>query len=180
MPSMRAIRLDNHPFPFLLYGEWVLIAIALISEFSPSVLPHGGGFPGLALLVVLGFGALGLWLPTYPLALKEEVAQAVRAVHRGYAQFGPGILQKMVVAQPSPPKPEIPPGFDELTLRERQGLVLIGQGASNREIAQALFLSEVAVKNHVTNISGRLGLRDRTQAALFAASLQLDEIDGHF
>jgi len=70
MPLIRTIRLDNHPFPFLLYGEWMLVAIALISEFSPSVLPRSGGFPVLALLTILGFGALGLWLPTRPLGLK--------------------------------------------------------------------------------------------------------------
>ncbi|MEO0759888.1 MAG: sensor histidine kinase [Cyanobacteria bacterium J06648_16] len=70
MPSIRAIRLDNHPFPFLLYGEWMLMAIALISEFSPSVLPCSSGFPVLALLAILGFGTLGLWLPTKPVGLK--------------------------------------------------------------------------------------------------------------
>ena len=70
MLSIRAIRLDNHPFPFLLYGEWMLMAIALISEFSPSVLPRSGGFPVLALLAILGFGVLGLWLPTKPLGLQ--------------------------------------------------------------------------------------------------------------
>ena len=70
MPSIRAIRLDHHPFPFLLYGEWLLMAIALISEFSPSVLPRSSGFPVLALLAILGFGALGLWLPTKPLGLQ--------------------------------------------------------------------------------------------------------------
>ncbi|MGB3514861.1 MAG: response regulator transcription factor [Elainellaceae cyanobacterium] len=141
-------------------------------------------YPDLKILVLTTFeddelvqqavqaGAVGYLLKDTP---SEEVAQAIRAVHRGYTQFGPGILQKMVVAQPSPPKPEIPPGFDELTPREREVLALIGQGASNREIAQALFLSEGTVKNHVTNILGRLGLRDRTQAALLAASLQLDE-----
>jgi DNA-binding NarL/FixJ family response regulator len=117
-------------------------------------------------------GAVGYLLKDTP---SEEVAQAIRAVHRGYAQFGPGILSKMAIAQPAPPKAEIPPGFDELTPREREVLALIGQGANNREIAQALFLSEGTVKNHVTNILGRLGLRDRTQAALLAASLQLDE-----
>ncbi len=70
MPSIRAIRLDRHPFPFLLYGEWMLMAIALVSEFSPSVLPRSSGFPVLALLAILGFGALGLWLPTRPLGLQ--------------------------------------------------------------------------------------------------------------
>jgi DNA-binding NarL/FixJ family response regulator len=137
-------------------------------------------YPDLKVLVLTTFedddlvqqavqaGAVGYLLKDTP---SEEVAQAIRAVHRGYAQFGPGILQKMVVAQPAPQKPEIPPGFDELTPREREVLALIGQGANNREIAQALFLSEGTVKNHVTNILGRLGLRDRTQAALLAASL---------
>jgi DNA-binding NarL/FixJ family response regulator len=113
-------------------------------------------------------GAVGYLLKDTP---SEEVAQAIRAVHRGYAQFGPGILQKMVTNQSAPARVEIPPGYDELTPREREVLALIGQGASNREIAQTLFLSEGTVKNHVTNILGRLGLRDRTQAALLAASM---------
>ena len=140
-------------------------------------------YPNLKILVLTTFeddelvqqavaaGAVGYLLKDTP---SEEVAQAIRAVHRGYAQFGPGILQKMAIAQPASPKPEIPPGFDELTPREREVLVLIGQGANNREIAAALFLSEGTVKNHVTNILGRLGLRDRTQAALLAASLPLE------
>lgn len=140
-------------------------------------------YPKLKILVLTTFeddelvqqavaaGAVGYLLKDTP---SEEVAQAIRAVHRGYAQFGPGILQKMVVAQPEPLKPEIPPGFNDLTPREREVLVLIGQGASNREIAAALFLSEGTVKNHVTNMLGRLGLRDRTQAAILAASLPLE------
>jgi signal transduction histidine kinase len=70
MPSIRAIRLGHHPFPFLLYGEWMLVGLALMSEFSPSVLPRSGGFPVLALVAILGFGALGLWLPLKPLGLQ--------------------------------------------------------------------------------------------------------------
>ncbi|MGD1860440.1 MAG: response regulator [Leptolyngbyaceae cyanobacterium] len=116
-------------------------------------------------------GAVGYLLKDTP---SEEVAQAIRAVHRGYAQFGPGILPKIVVTTAPLPPPELPPGFAELTPREREVLALIGQGANNREIAQALFLSEGTVKNHVTNILGRLGLRDRTQAALIAAPFLSD------
>jgi DNA-binding NarL/FixJ family response regulator len=138
-------------------------------------------FPSIKVLVLTTFeedglvrqaveaGAHGYLLKDTP---SEDVAQAIRCVHRGYSQFGPGLLQKMLMSRPSPASlGDVPPGVAELTPREREVLALIGQGASNREIAQALFLSEGTVKNHVTHLLGRLGLRDRTQAALLAASL---------
>ena len=136
-------------------------------------------FPAIKVLVLTTFdddelvqqavqaGAVGYLLKDTP---SEEVAQAIRAVHRGYAQFGPGIFQKMR-PQTVPSKPAVPLGFEDLTPRELEVLALIGQGASNREIAQALFLSEGTVKNHVTNILSRLNLRDRTQAALLAVTV---------
>ncbi|MEM1290030.1 MAG: response regulator transcription factor [Cyanobacteria bacterium P01_H01_bin.162] len=136
-------------------------------------------FPAIKVLVLTTFdddelvqqavqaGAVGYLLKDTP---SEEVAQAIRAVHRGYAQFGPGIFQKMR-PQTIPSKPAVPLGFEDLTPRELEVLALIGQGASNREIAQALFLSEGTVKNHVTNILSRLNLRDRTQAALLAVTV---------
>ena len=137
-------------------------------------------FPAIKVLVLTTFeedglvrqaveaGAHGYLLKDTP---SEDVAQAIRSVHRGYSQFGPGLLQKMMKPQPAPGLGDVPPGVAELTPREREVLALIGQGASNREIARALFLSEGTVKNHVTHLLGRLGLRDRTQAALLAASL---------
>ncbi|MDJ1177612.1 response regulator transcription factor [Roseofilum sp. BLCC_M91] len=115
-------------------------------------------------------GAAGYLLKDTP---SEEVAQAIRSIHRGYVQFGPGIFQKMRPQVTPAPEPELPPGFEALTPREREVLALIGKGASNREIAEQLFLSEGTVKNYVTNILSRLDLRDRTQAALLAASLPL-------
>ncbi|MDB9526451.1 response regulator transcription factor [Oscillatoria sp. CS-180] len=117
-------------------------------------------------------GAMGYLLKDTP---SEEVAQAIRAVHRGYAQFGPGIFQKVMPQPASTAKQSVLPGWDELTPRERDVLALIGKGANNREIAQALFLSEGTVKNHVTSILSRLGLRDRTQAALIAAERMKEE-----
>lgn len=63
--------------------------------------------------------------------------------------------------------------IEPLSERELEILRLIGQGASNREIAGALFLAEGTVKNHVTNILGKLGARDRTQAAIKAKDLGL-------
>ncbi len=64
-----------------------------------------------------------------------------------------------------------PPGWDELTPRERDIVKLIAKGASNREIAENLSITEKTVKNHITRILDRLNLRDRTQAAIIASSL---------
>jgi DNA-binding NarL/FixJ family response regulator len=113
-------------------------------------------------------GAAGYLLKDTP---SEELAAAIRSVHRGYTQFAPGILQKMLTRLAPTAAVELPAGFAELTPREKDVLRLIAQGASNREIAQTLYISEGTVKNHVTNILGRLNLRDRTQAALFAHSI---------
>ncbi|WP_216867668.1 response regulator transcription factor [Leptothoe spongobia] len=115
----------------------------------------------------MAVGAKGYLLKDTP---SEELAQAIRSVAKGYSQFGPGILEKMLAKQQQPDV-EVPAGFDELTPREKDVLRLIGTGANNREIAEALFLSEGTVKNHVTRLLGRLGVRDRTQAALLAAKL---------
>ena len=118
----------------------------------------------------LRLGAAGYLLKDTP---SEELANDIRTVHKGYTQFAPGIVQKAMAKVPTapPPMPELPPGFTELTPREREVLRLIAAGASNREIAQMLHISEGTVKNHVTNLLGRLNLRDRTQAAIFAISV---------
>ena len=136
-------------------------------------------YPQLKILVLTTFdddelvsaalqaGAEGYLLKDTP---SEELAQAVRSLHKGYAQFGPGILAKLTAQMqaPAPAPPELPLGFADLTPREREVLCHIATGASNKEIAQALFFSEGTVKNHVTHILSRLELRDRTQAAIFA------------
>lgn len=116
----------------------------------------------------LRFGAKGYLLKDTPV---EELAKAIRSIHQGYTQFGPGIVEKMIASvqtsQPEP-QPEPPPGLKELTAREREVLRMIAAGASNKEIASALFLTEGTVRNHITHILTRLNLRDRTQAAIVA------------
>ncbi len=62
---------------------------------------------------------------------------------------------------------------EELTAREVDALRLIATGATNREIAETLIISEGMVKNHVSNIPDRLSLRDRTQAAIYARDMNL-------
>lgn len=132
----------------------------------------------------IAVGAKGYLLKDTP---SEELAIAIRAVAKGYSQFGPGIVEKMIGTKlkagsttgvdlgSNPYIVEVSPAVAALTPREKQVFSCIGQGASNREIAEQLYLSEGTVKNHVTNVLSRLGLRDRTQAALLAQSLQLFE-----
>lgn len=55
-----------------------------------------------------------------------------------------------------------------MTEREKEVLALLGQGLNNKEIAGLLFLKEGTVKNHVSNLIAKLGMRDRTQAAVFS------------
>ena len=113
-------------------------------------------------------GAMGYLLKDTP---SEELAVAIRAVHKGYTQLGPGIVKKLLTqfSHPTPTQSlPIPSSLAELTPREKEVLQLIATGASNREIAHQLYISEGTVKNHVTNILNRLNLRDRTQAAIWA------------
>ncbi|MEH2361088.1 response regulator transcription factor [Nostoc sp.] len=113
-------------------------------------------------------GAMGYLLKDTP---SEELAVAIRAVHKGYTQLGPGIVKKLLTqfSHPTPTQSlPVPSSLAELTPREKEVLQLIATGASNREIAQELYISEGTVKNHVTNILNRLNLRDRTQAAIWA------------
>lgn len=119
----------------------------------------------------LRFGAKGYLLKDTP---PEELAEAIRSLHKGYTQFGPGILERLIAHVPTNvlEEKELPPGMKELTVREKEVLCLIAKGASNREIAQSLFLSEGTVRNHISHILTRLDLRDRTQAAIVANAFQ--------
>jgi DNA-binding NarL/FixJ family response regulator len=114
----------------------------------------------------LHYGAKGYLLKDTP---SEELAAAIRAVYKGYTQLGPGLFEKAMQKVPAPPTSP-PAGWEQLTPREKEVLKLIAAGASNREIAESLYISEGTVKNHVTRILNQLGLRDRTQAAILAHS----------
>ncbi|GAA4632795.1 response regulator transcription factor [Actinoallomurus vinaceus] len=92
----------------------------------------------------------------------QALVQAIRAVHDGHMLFAPEATEAMLTPAPADP------GGGALTEREREVLVHIAQGRSNREIARALVVSEKTVKTHVSNILLKLGLQDRTQAALYA------------
>ena len=93
----------------------------------------------------------------------QALVAAVRSVHAGHL-----LLEPEAVAALLGESAERPPVAPALTARERDVLGLIADGRSNREIARALVLSEKTVKTHVSSILLKLGLSDRTQAALYA------------
>lgn len=100
----------------------------------------------------------------------DDLAAAIRAVYKGFTQMGPGLMEKAIAPAPAIPMPiELPPQLTKLTAREREVLSLVAAGASNREIAEALYISERTVKNHITHILSQLNVRDRTQAAILVS-----------
>jgi len=111
-------------------------------------------------------GACGYLLKDIPV---DDLAQAVKLAHTGVYQLAPEVAGKLVGNLKSADKSHPPDDSRiDLTKRELEVLNLIASGATNREIAGQLFVSEGTVKNHVSNILNRLGLRDRMQAAIFA------------
>ncbi len=104
-------------------------------------------------------------------ASAAELAHAVRVVATGEALLAPAVTRRLITEfarltrAPRPPRPDRVGG---LTERETEVLGLIAQGLSNAEIAERLVVAEQTVKTHVGRILAKLGLRDRTQAAVFA------------
>lgn len=119
----------------------------------------------------LGAGAAGYLLKSMP---APDVAQAIIAAHRRIHQLDPQVAQKLVRvlttrAHARGPEPGPPPAPDvDLSSREIDVARLVAQGATNREIATTLFISEGTVKNHISNMLSRLDLRDRVQIAMYA------------
>jgi DNA-binding NarL/FixJ family response regulator len=93
----------------------------------------------------------------------DALVRAIRAVHDGHLLLAPGAAGTLL--QPATRQNR---GLDALTAREREVLAELAKGRSNREIARALNVSEKTVKAHVSSVLAKLGVQDRTQAALFA------------
>ncbi|GAB2957375.1 response regulator transcription factor [Streptomyces pseudoechinosporeus] len=173
-----------------------LDAVAKVAELVPDVvlmdirMPELGGIeatrritcetPQIRVLVLTTFdldeyvydalraGASGFLLKD---ASADKLAEAVRVVAAGDALLAPGITRRLL-AQFSrldgAPRAPLKERVGELTERETEVLALIAQGLSNAEIAERLVVAEQTVKTHVGRILVKLGLRDRTQAAVFA------------
>jgi DNA-binding NarL/FixJ family response regulator len=111
-------------------------------------------------------GASGFLLKNAP---PEELVHAVRVVAAGEALLAPSVTRRLIEELAQRPAPRAPDRrLDGLTERELDVLRLLAGGLSNAEIAGRLFLGEGTVKTHVSHLLGKLGLRDRVQAVVFA------------
>jgi DNA-binding NarL/FixJ family response regulator len=116
-----------------------------------------------AALALMAAGARGFLLKDVTL---ERLVEAIRVIAGGGTVLRPGLSER-VASQLRAPSSDGP----EITERERDVLRLLAAGYSNREIGRALFVAEGTVKNHVSNILTKLGVRDRTRAVLKALEL---------
>ncbi|OSC71854.1 DNA-binding response regulator [Streptomyces sp. BF-3] len=98
-------------------------------------------------------------------ALRDELFAAIRAAAEGRTVLSPAVASRLVSAVRSP---AVPPVDDTLSAREVQVLAQVARGASNREIARRLFISEATVKTHLIHIYGKLDARDRAAAVAVA------------
>ncbi|WP_406355312.1 response regulator transcription factor [Streptomyces sp. NBC_01635] len=173
-----------------------LDAVAQVADLAPDVvlmdirMPELGGIeatrritaatPHIRVLVLTTFdldeyvyealraGASGFLLKD---ASSDQLAEAVRVVAAGEALLAPGITRRLIAEfarLEDRPRPPLRERVGALTERETEVLGLIAQGLSNAEIAVRLVVAEQTVKTHVGRILVKLGLRDRTQAAVFA------------
>lgn len=103
-------------------------------------------------------------------AQPEDLLGAIRTVHRGDAVIAPSATRRLlerVVSTPEPAQQDTSV-LDPLTEREREVLILMGRGFSNREIGAELFVAEATVKTHVGRVLAKLGARDRVQAVIIS------------
>jgi NarL family two-component system response regulator LiaR len=117
-------------------------------------------------------GALGYHLKD---SSPDELVQAIRQVYRGESSLHPVIARKVLQELSRPSDRPLTP--DPLTPREVEVLRLVAQGRDNREIAEALVISDTTVRTHVSNILNKLHLASRTQAALYALREGLASLD---
>ncbi|WP_329500456.1 response regulator transcription factor [Kitasatospora herbaricolor] len=181
-------------------------AIARVPALRPDVavldmrLPDGDGvtvcrelrsrMPGLACLMLTSFddeealldsimaGAAGYVLKQIS---GTDLVSAVRTVASGQSMLDPGATTRLMARLRGDTGPQAPSAFPDLTDREREILALVGEGLTNRQIGQRLYLAEKTVKNHISRLLAKLGVERRVQAAVIAtqATAAHDHATGH-
>ncbi|MEU1001291.1 MULTISPECIES: response regulator [Streptomyces] len=178
-------------------------AVAKVRELAPDVvlmdirMPELNGIEATREIVAADGAAKVLVLTTFDLdeyvyqalragasgfllkdASARQLADGVRVVASGEALLAPSVTRRLItefskLSEKPPLMPSAQAAYGDLTDRETEVLVLIAQGLSNSEIAERLVVAESTIKTHVSRILVKLGLRDRTQAAVFAYEARL-------
>jgi len=168
------------------HGQAQILALRPQVAVLDGRLPDGSGIdvcreirsrdPGIAALILTSFdddealfaaimaGAAGYVLKQIR---GSDLIDSVRRVAAGQSLLDPAVTAR--VLERVRRGPELDPALSPLTDQERRVLSLIGEGMTNRQIAEAMFLAEKTVKNYVSSLLAKLGLQRRTQAALFSA-----------
>lgn len=158
MPGMDGVEATRR-----LLDRWPQARVVILTTFDDDEYVFEG----------LRAGALGYLLKDVS---GQELADAVRKVRQGGALIEPSVARRVLAefSRLAPPIKRATADLPEpLSDREREILGLLAEGLTNKEIAARLFLAEGTVKNYVTSILGKIGARDRTQAALRARELGL-------
>jgi DNA-binding NarL/FixJ family response regulator len=169
--DVRMPRLDGIAATRAIIERWPEVRVVILTTFDDRELIQSG----------LQAGALGYVLKDIT---AEQLATTIRVVAQGQVLLHPEVAHKFLASLSSVPIEHVVTAHaDErrggvsdvaqLTEREREILALLARGASNREISETLYIAGGTVKNHLSNILGKLGVRDRTQAALKARELGL-------
>jgi DNA-binding NarL/FixJ family response regulator len=169
--DVRMPRLDGIAATRAFKERWPEMHIIILTTFDDRALIHAGLQAGAAGYVLKDITA-------------SQLATTIRVVAQGQVLLHPEVAHKILASlppaliEPAAPAPA-PLAFvgvsevEQLTEREREILALLARGASNREISETLYIASGTVRNHLSNILGKLGVRDRTQAALKARELGL-------
>ncbi|MEO5852888.1 MAG: response regulator transcription factor [Nocardioides sp.] len=132
---------------------------AIVAESLAQVLVLTSFSDGDRIVAALDAGAVGYLLKD---ADPDDVIEGIRAVDRGESPLHPRAARQLLSSRSSTPAPA------DLTPREREVLLLVRDGLANKQIARRLGISERTVKAHLTSTFSRIGVADRTQAAVWA------------
>ena len=138
--------------------QYPQIAVVVLTTFADDE----------SILAALGAGARGYLTKN---SGRQDIARAVRAAAAGQSVLDQGVQERLLTSLRTGNRaPDLPV---DLTPREREVFVLIGEGLSNRGIAERLFISEATVKTHINNLFAKAGIRDRADAVRRAVSAGL-------
>lgn len=158
--DLRMPDLDGAAATALLRRDHPEVAVLILTTFDDDA----------SIAAALAAGARGYLTKD---ASRADIGLAIRSVARGQSTFAPTVTERLLgrFGSGAPSATPDPVAVTELTAREQEVLLLIGQGLNNTEIANRLFVSAATVKTHINNLFAKLRLRDRAQAVRRAAEL---------